>query len=60
MVLAGGLGIADRLPAKSEQERAAHKALATFRTSGFGYFLEQSTRKPLSAAVREGPEPHEI
>ena len=43
-LLSGALGIADRLPAKSEQERAAHKALATFRTSGFGYFLEQSTR----------------
>jgi len=38
------LGIADQLPAKSEQERVAHNALATFRTSGFGYFLEQSTR----------------
>jgi len=43
-LLAGALGIADKLPAKSEQERAAHTALATFRTSGFGYFLEQSTR----------------
>ncbi len=43
-LLAGALGIADKLPAKSEQERAAHNALATFRTSGFGYFLEQSTR----------------
>jgi pimeloyl-ACP methyl ester carboxylesterase len=43
-LLAGALGIADQLPAKSEQERAAHSALATFRTSGFGYFLEQSTR----------------
>ena len=43
-LLAGALGIADQLPAKSEQELAAHKALATFRTSGFGYFLEQSTR----------------
>ncbi|HET6781570.1 MAG TPA: epoxide hydrolase [bacterium] len=43
-LLAGALGIADQLPAKSEEERAAHKALATFRTSGFGYFLEQSTR----------------
>ena len=43
-LLSGALGIADKLPAKSEQERAAHKALATFRTSGFGYFLEQSTR----------------
>jgi pimeloyl-ACP methyl ester carboxylesterase len=43
-LLAGALGIADKLPAKSEQERAAHAAVATFRTSGFGYFLEQSTR----------------
>jgi pimeloyl-ACP methyl ester carboxylesterase len=43
-LLAGALGIADKLPAKSEQERAAHAALATFRTTGFGYFLEQSTR----------------
>lgn len=43
-LLAGALGIADQLPAQSEQERAAHSALATFRTSGFGYFLEQSTR----------------
>jgi pimeloyl-ACP methyl ester carboxylesterase len=43
-LLAGASGIADRLPAKSEQELAAHKALATFRASGFGYFLEQSTR----------------
>jgi pimeloyl-ACP methyl ester carboxylesterase len=43
-LLAGALGIADQLPATSEQERAAHNALATFRTSGFGYFLEQSTR----------------
>jgi pimeloyl-ACP methyl ester carboxylesterase len=43
-LLGGALGLADRLPAKSEQERAAHAALETFRTSGFGYFLEQSTR----------------
>jgi len=43
-LLAGALGIVDQLPAGSEQERAAHDALATFRTSGFGYFLEQSTR----------------
>jgi pimeloyl-ACP methyl ester carboxylesterase len=43
-LLAGALGIVDQMPAKSEQERAAHNALATFRTSGFGYFLEQSTR----------------
>jgi pimeloyl-ACP methyl ester carboxylesterase len=43
-LLAGALGIADRLPANSDQERAAHVALATFKSSGFGYFLEQSTR----------------
>ncbi|MBC7842062.1 MAG: epoxide hydrolase [Gemmatimonadaceae bacterium] len=43
-LLAGATGIADRLPAKSDEERAAHKALATFKASGFGYFLEQSTR----------------
>jgi pimeloyl-ACP methyl ester carboxylesterase len=43
-LLTGALGIADRLPSKSELERAAHNAVATFRTSGFGYFLEQSTR----------------
>ena len=29
-LLAGAPAIADRLPAKSEQERAAHTALATF------------------------------
>jgi len=43
-LLAGVIGIADQLPKNTEQERAAHKALATFKTSGFGYFLEQSTR----------------
>jgi pimeloyl-ACP methyl ester carboxylesterase len=43
-LLSGASGIADRLPAQSEQEREAHKALATFRATGFGYFLEQSTR----------------
>jgi pimeloyl-ACP methyl ester carboxylesterase len=43
-LLAGAVAFADRLPAKSEQERAAHNALAAFRATGFGYFLEQSTR----------------
>ena len=38
------LGIADQLPAKSEQERAAHSALATFKRIGFGYFLEHPHR----------------
>jgi len=43
-LLTPALGIVDRLPAESEKERAAKNAVATFRTSGFGYFLEQSTR----------------
>jgi len=43
-LLTAALGILDRLPMESGQERAARDAVATFRTSGFGYFLEQSTR----------------
>jgi pimeloyl-ACP methyl ester carboxylesterase len=43
-LLAGALAIVDQLPAESDQEQAAHDALNTFRTDGFGYFLEQSTR----------------
>jgi pimeloyl-ACP methyl ester carboxylesterase len=31
-------------PAESEQERAAADQLATFKESGFGYFLEMATR----------------
>src|SRR5262249_34136511 len=43
-LLAGAVGFVDRLPATSEQERAARDAVVAFRASGFGYFLEQSTR----------------
>jgi pimeloyl-ACP methyl ester carboxylesterase len=43
-LLPGAVGFADRLPAKSEQERAAHSALATFRASGSSYGLQQGTR----------------
>ncbi|WP_371401434.1 epoxide hydrolase 1 [Kribbella sp. NBC_00662] len=43
-LLATALGIVDLLPGDSEEERAAHAALKTFTTDGFGYFLEQSTR----------------
>ena len=43
-LLAGAIGLKDQLPANSEQERAAHDAVNTFTTEGFGYFLEQSTR----------------
>ena len=40
-VLIAGL---EDLPAESEQERAAHDAIKTFTTDGFGYFSEQTTR----------------
>jgi len=43
-LLVAALGLEDRLPAESEEERAAHAAVKTFTTDGFGYFLEQSTR----------------
>ena len=43
-LLAPALGIVDQLPAQSDRERAAREAVATFKASGFGYFLEQSTR----------------
>lgn len=43
-LLTGASGIADQLPATSQQERQAHAALATFKKSGSGYFLEQATR----------------
>lgn len=43
-LLATALGVVDLLPAESEAERAAHAALKTFTTDGFGYFVEQSTR----------------
>ncbi len=43
-LLTAALGIVDRLPAESGEERAAFGAVMTFMTNGFGYFLEQSTR----------------
>jgi pimeloyl-ACP methyl ester carboxylesterase len=43
-LLAPALAIGDQLPVESEEERAAHDATATFRQSGFGYFLEMATR----------------
>ena len=43
-LLGAALAIADQLPAESEKERAALGALACFRASGFGYYLEQATR----------------
>jgi pimeloyl-ACP methyl ester carboxylesterase len=43
-LLIAAVGLEDQLPAESEQDRAAHAAVKTFTTDGFGYFLEQSTR----------------
>ncbi|MCL4301385.1 MAG: alpha/beta hydrolase [Anaerolineae bacterium] len=43
-LLALAIALKDVLPAQTEQERAAHNALNTFTTDGFGYFLEQTTR----------------
>jgi pimeloyl-ACP methyl ester carboxylesterase len=55
-LLGGALGIKDLLPAESEQERAAHDALNTFTTDGFGYFLEQSTRpQTIGYSVLDSP-----
>jgi pimeloyl-ACP methyl ester carboxylesterase len=50
-VLAGG-----PLPSESEQERAALDAISTFKTSGFGYFLEMATRpQTIGYALLDSP-----
>jgi pimeloyl-ACP methyl ester carboxylesterase len=55
-LLAAALAIADQLPAESEQERAALEAITTFRTSGFGYYLEQATRpQTIGYALLDSP-----
>jgi pimeloyl-ACP methyl ester carboxylesterase len=44
------------MPADTEQERAALKQTQTFRTSGFGYFLEQATRpQTIGYALLDSP-----
>jgi pimeloyl-ACP methyl ester carboxylesterase len=43
-------------PTETEQERAAADALATFRQTGFGYFLEQATRpQTIGYALLDSP-----
>jgi pimeloyl-ACP methyl ester carboxylesterase len=43
-------------PTESEQERAAADALASFRATGFGYFLEQATRpQTIGYALLDSP-----
>jgi pimeloyl-ACP methyl ester carboxylesterase len=44
------------LPTETEQERAAADARKEFRTSGFGYFLEQATRpQTIGYALLDSP-----
>jgi pimeloyl-ACP methyl ester carboxylesterase len=55
-LLRTALGDVSGLPAESEQERAAIAAVATFRQSGFGYFLEQATRpQTIGYALLDSP-----
>jgi pimeloyl-ACP methyl ester carboxylesterase len=43
-------------PGESEQERAAADQVATFRQSGFGYFLEMATRpQTIGYALQDSP-----
>jgi pimeloyl-ACP methyl ester carboxylesterase len=55
-LLVSSIGLKDQLPAESKQERAAHDAVNTFTTDGFGYFLEQSTRpQTIGYSVLDSP-----
>jgi pimeloyl-ACP methyl ester carboxylesterase len=50
------LGNVGAMPADSGEERAAVEAITTFRTSGYGYFLEQSTRpQTIGYALLDSP-----
>jgi pimeloyl-ACP methyl ester carboxylesterase len=43
-------------PTESEEERAAAEAIATFKETGFGYFLEQATRpQTIGYALLDSP-----
>jgi pimeloyl-ACP methyl ester carboxylesterase len=55
-LLAGVAASTAPLPGYTDEERAALDATATFRTSGFGYFLEQSTRpQTIGYALLDSP-----
>jgi pimeloyl-ACP methyl ester carboxylesterase len=50
------LGNVSGMPAEAEEERAALGAVNAFRTSGFGYFLEQATRpQTIGYALLDSP-----
>jgi pimeloyl-ACP methyl ester carboxylesterase len=53
-LLVGALG--GQMPAESEEEKAAVDALANFRATGFGYYLEQATRpQTIGYALLDSP-----
>jgi pimeloyl-ACP methyl ester carboxylesterase len=55
-LLVASIGLEDQLPAESEQERAALAATETFKTDGFGYFLEMATRpQTIGYALLDSP-----
>ena len=55
-LLTAVLAIGDKLPKKSEKERVAAEAVATFRKDGFGYFLEMATRpQTIGYALLDSP-----
>jgi hypothetical protein len=55
-LLTAVLAVGDHLPRKSEQERAAAEAVATFKNDGFGYFLEMATRpQTIGYALLDSP-----
>jgi pimeloyl-ACP methyl ester carboxylesterase len=55
-LLTAVLAVGDHLPKESEQERAAAKAVASFKQDGFGYFLEMATRpQTIGYALLDSP-----
>ena len=55
-ILGAALAGTDQLPKESEQERAAIDAFSSFKTDGFGYFLEMATRpQTIGYALLDSP-----
>jgi pimeloyl-ACP methyl ester carboxylesterase len=55
-LLVPALGRTAAFPSETDEERAAAEALAAFRATGFGYFLEQATRpQTIGYALLDSP-----
>ena len=55
-LLRAALGNTSNVPSQSDEEKAALEEIGTFRTSGFGYFLEQTTRpQTIGYALLDSP-----